>query len=344
VTAMTLIVAVAAGLSAREAAPERAVRYQSTTTVDLVIVAHEDDWQLFMGDALAKRASSGSRLVIVYLTAGDVGRDSAYWRTRERAAMASAAELVPTVTRPEAALCDTATVNGHRITRCALPNSIAWFLRLPDGRRNGSGYRTHGFQSLRKLHDRRLSGIDAIDGSTTYRGWNDLVATVRAVAESESAAIVSIHANDPSVLINPHDHYDHRMAGRLAADLERMKQWNAYYYLGYAVAAREDNLPVTAVQAKTRPFQAYDKIMIAGDRKWSALGEHRTFYSECLRRTYWRRSSVPRRSKGTATNTFANRRYALTLRMSQLAEESSRDSAGASTLAFPEQRSNNPEK
>ena len=301
VTVTNLILMVATGLSAIAASSGQAVRYQSTTMVDLVIVAHEDDWQLFMGDVLAKRANSTSRIVIVYLTAGDVGRDSAYWRTRERAAMASAAQVVPVVLTTVPASCDTATANGHGITRCVLPNFTEWFLRLPDGRRNGSGYRTHGFQSLRKLHDRRLSGIDAIDGSTRYTGWADLVATVRTIAESEPASTISIHANDPSVLINPHDHYDHRMAGRLAADLQRSKQWNAYYYLGYAVAAREDNLPPDAMQTKTRLFQAYDKIMIATNRKWSALGEHRTFYSECLRRTY-RRKSAPssRRSKETA--------------------------------------------
>ena len=293
---MTLIVAVAAGLSALEAAPGRIVRYQSTTTVDLVIVAHEDDWQLFMGDALARHARSSSRFVIVYLTAGDVGRDTAYWRTRERAALASAGQLIPATTRAAPAACDTAIVVGHSIMRCVLPNSVGWFLRLPDGRRNGAGYRSHAFQSLRKLRSGRISAIDAVDGSTRYKGWSDLAATVRAIAEAEPASSISIHANDPSVLINPHDHYDHRIAGRLAADLQRSNRWNAYYYLGYAVVARDDNLPAAGLQAKTRLFQAYDNVMIAANRKWSALGEHRTFYSECLRRTYWRRS-IPSSSR-----------------------------------------------
>jgi hypothetical protein len=187
--------------------------------------------------------------------------------------------------------------------RCVLPNSVEWFLRLPDGRRNGSGYRNHAFQSLRKVRDRRLSVIDAVDGSARYRDWTDLVATVRAISESERASSISIHANDPSVLINPHDHYDHRVAGQLAADLERSTQWTAYYYLGYALVAKDDNLPAAGLQAKNNLFEAYDKVMVAANRNWSALGEHRTFYSECLRRTYWRRSSRSFRRSSEPTPT-----------------------------------------
>jgi LmbE family N-acetylglucosaminyl deacetylase len=275
------------------AALSSVVRYQSTqeARADIVVVAHEDDWQLFMGDALARRAASGPRIVFVYLTAGDVGRDSVYWRTREKAALASAARLTRAPDPRLSPVCDTATANAHRITRCVLPNSVEWFLRLPDGRRNGAGYLSHGFQSLRKLRSRRIPVIDAVDGSTRYRGWGDLVSTVRAIAALESASSIAIHANDPSVLINPHDHFDHRMAGRLAQDLERSEHWTAFYYLGYALAARDDNLLPDAAQSKTTLFGAYDSVMVAGNRSWSALVEHRTFYSECLRRTYWRRST-----------------------------------------------------
>ena len=272
------------------------VRYQPTTP-QVVIVAHQDDWQLFMGDALATHIASGSRIVFVYLTSGDVGRDSSYWRTREAAAIASEAQLVRSSAQSVSPSCDTASVGAHRITRCILQNSTAWFLRLPDGGRNGTGYRTHSYQSLRKLRSRRISVIDAIDNSARYRGWQDLVSTVRAIVSLESGS-VALHANDPSVLINPHDHFDHRMAGRLAQDLERSERWPAFYYLGYALATRDDNLRPAGVQLKTRLFQAYDSVMIAANRRWSALAEHRTFYSECLRRTYWRRS--PRASDRSA--------------------------------------------
>jgi LmbE family N-acetylglucosaminyl deacetylase len=266
----------------------RAVSYQSNTRrSEIVVIAHEDDWQLFMGDVLANRVRSGSHVVFVYLTAGDVARDSTYWRARERAALASASELAPSQT--QLPVCDTVAVNGHRITHCALPNSTAWFLRLPDGGRNGSGYRSHAFQTLRKLRSNRITAIDAIDHSSTYRGWTDLVLTVRAIAALDSGTSPSWHANDPSVLVNPHDHFDHRMAGHLVQELTRSAHSAAFYYLGYALAARDDNLTPAATHAKTRLFQAYDGVMTAANRKWSPFVEHRTFYSECLRRTYLRR-------------------------------------------------------
>jgi len=52
----------------------------NTGRVDVVIVAHADDWQLFMGDAIVDRVRAGRRPVFIYLTAGDHGRDSVYWR------------------------------------------------------------------------------------------------------------------------------------------------------------------------------------------------------------------------------------------------------------------------
>jgi len=267
------------------------VRYGPTTPADIFIVAHEDDWQLFMGNVAAERARDGHRLIFVYLTAGDNGRDTTYWRTRERAALAAQAALAPGATDSTSAQCDTMQINSHRLTRCTLPNSVAWFLRLPDGRRNGSGFQVHNSQSLRKLRTRQISAISAIDGSTSYESWSALVATVTAIAKIESPMIASVHTHDPNVVINPHDHFDHRMAGRLSQSLERSEQWNALYYLGYALAARDDNLRPSGVQAKSHLFQEYDRVMVAVNPKWSALAEHRVFYLECLRRTYWRRSS-----------------------------------------------------
>src|SRR5205814_6810947 len=51
------------------------------------IVAHQDDWQLFMGDAAVESLGTGAPAIFVYLTAGDDGRDSVYWLARERAAL-----------------------------------------------------------------------------------------------------------------------------------------------------------------------------------------------------------------------------------------------------------------
>src|SRR5437868_10560548 len=71
-------------------APTQVVRQQSNQLdIDVVIVAHADDWQVFMGDVLVERIGTGHRPVFIYLTAGDHGRPASYWRQREKAALQS---------------------------------------------------------------------------------------------------------------------------------------------------------------------------------------------------------------------------------------------------------------
>ena len=259
--------------------------------VEVVVVAHQDDWQLFMGDVLTQRLRSGNRGVLVYLTAGDDGRDSTYWQTRERAAMQSTriAAGLP-VSQPLS--CSMVEVREHSIRECSLGNTESYFLRLPDGKRDGKGFARYGYRSLRKMRVNQGAAISAIDGSTTYRGWNDLMATVGEIAQLDSPA-VTIHTSDPSIVRNPHDHFDHRMAGLLVADLRKQHQVSAMYYLGYALAARAVNRSPDQTQAKTSLLLAYDREMTAVNKEWSAYQEHRAFYSQCLQRTYVVRSPVP---------------------------------------------------
>jgi hypothetical protein len=118
------------------------------------------------------------------------------------------------------------------------------------------------------------------------------MATVSAIIDLDSPA-VTIHTSDPSIARNPHDHFDHRMAGLLVADLRKRHPMDAMYYAGYALATRAINRSTAQTQAKTALLLAYDREMTAVNRNWSAYQEHRAFYSECLQRTYVVRSPVP---------------------------------------------------
>ena len=262
-----------------------------TGQVDVAVVAHQDDWQLFMGDVLTQRLRSGNRGVFVYLTAGDDGRDSVYWQTRERAALQSMriAAAIP-ITAP--LNCSGVQVSDHSIRKCIVGNTESYFLRLPDGKRDGKGFARYGYRSLRKLRANPTSEIAAIDSSTTYRGWADLLTTVGAIIGRDSAA-ATIHTSDPNIVRNPHDHFDHRMAGLLVADLRKQHKLDAMYYVGYALATRAANRSNDQIQAKTALLLAYDREMTAVNQKWSAYQEHRAFYSECMQRTYAVRSPVP---------------------------------------------------
>ena len=274
-----------------EAQSSGRVRYISNPSLDVVLVAHQDDWQLFMGDVIAKQIRTGKRTVFIYLTAGDDGRDSLYWATRERSALAStqvAAGLA--ASDPPGDQCSTANVLEHAIRKCTIANTTSYFLRLPDGRRNGAGFAGHSYQSLRKLRSGRIAPMSPVDGSTDYDTWADLTNTVaELIGESSANRIITVHTSDPSVVSNPHDHFDHRMAGLLVADSRRKHKWNVMYYTGYALASRAPNRSNDQMREKTRLFTAYDRAMTQVNAKWGAYREHPAFYSECIQRTYARR-------------------------------------------------------
>lgn len=281
------------------------IRYVANTTLprhdlflpqhDVFIVAHEDDWQLFMGDIAARQIRAGDSVSFIYLTAGDDGRDALYWRTRERAALKSTRVAIGRDASDSTELrCSTTTILNHALQQCVVANTKSYFLRLPDGKRNGIGFANHNYQSLRKLRGKKIAVVNAIDGSAVYRGWEDLAATVRSVIGPDSPERnVVVHASDPSKAVNPHDHFDHRMVGLLVEDLRRTQRWKTQYYVGYALATRAANRSNDEAREKTAIFLAYDKEMKRGNPTWSAYEEHPGFYSECMLRTYAREPRSP---------------------------------------------------
>ena len=255
---------------------------------DVVVVAHQDDWQVFMGDIIAKRIRAGDSATFIYLTAGDDGRDSLYWRTRETGALQSMLVAADKKPGDSPVSCSTVRVAEHEIQQCLIGSTKSYFLRLPDGNRNGAGFRGHSYQSLRKLRTGKITAIAAIDGRTSYHGWGDLMASVRQLIDSSSGGDITVHTTDPSITVNPHDHFDHRMTGLLVADLRKTRNWKARYYVGYALATRAPNRSQDQARQKTAIFLAYDKEMTRVNKIWSAYAEHPAFYSECMLRTYAR--------------------------------------------------------
>jgi len=261
----------------------------STAGRSVFLIAHQDDWQLFMGDAVSGILNTGSPATFIYLTAGDDGRDSVYWQTRERAALRSTAVAMGSgVPDTEEIQCATVTVVKHAVRRCSLGGTESYFLRLPDGKRNGAGFPRYNHQSLRLLRAKRISSMTAVDSSATYQGWSDLVATVEELIGTDSDRGVLIHTTDPSKAANPHDHFDHRMAGFLAEDLRKRRVSAARYYEGYALATRAANRSNAQARVKTAIFLAYDSEMMRVNKDWSAYREHPAFYSQCMARTYAR--------------------------------------------------------
>jgi hypothetical protein len=196
--------------------------------VSVYFAAHEDDWQLFMNPSAFEDVSKGAvKTVFVHVTAGDAGlgvgwggRRKQYYLARENGAEAAMRFMANADDEPGNEAVNHMSFNGHSIYRVTYRNTVGYFLRLPDGNPHGTGYFETDFQSLRRLHNGQVATLSAVDGSTVYHGWDDLVATVRDILRYErgNAALLQINAAELNQRLNPGDHSDHLMTARAAFD------------------------------------------------------------------------------------------------------------------------------
>jgi hypothetical protein len=221
--------------------------------ISFYFAAHEDDWQLFMNPNAFEDVIGGARkTVFIHLTAGDDGlgvgsdgRKHPYYLARENGALEAIRFMADADKTPIADSDAAMTFNGHKVFRVSYQTAIGYFLRLPDGDATGTGFASTGFQSLRRLADGKIDTLSAIDGSTSYRGWGDLVATVREIIQYERglAPLIQLNVADPDPRINPADHSDHLMTAKAALDAARdMRCVRRVYYVDYASSKLPENL------------------------------------------------------------------------------------------------------
>jgi hypothetical protein len=136
-------------------------------------------------------------------------------------------------------------VNGHAIFRVRYRNTVSYFLRVPDGNASGSGYPDTGFQSLRRLAEGKIATLAAVDGSAAYRGWSDLVSTMRTLIDSErgSAPRVQLNVAELDQRSNAADHSDHLMTAQAALDAAGgLACARRVHYIEYASWKMPENL------------------------------------------------------------------------------------------------------
>ena len=174
-----------------------------------------------------------------------VGRKHSYYLARENGALAAIRFMADADSTPIDDLDGTITFNGHKIFRVAYPTTVSYFLRLPDGNVSGAGFPGTGFQSLKRFAAGEIGTLSAVDNSTSYHGWSDLVATVREIIlyERGKAPLVQLNVADPDATINPGDHSDHLMTAKVALDAaSNMSCVRRVYYVDYASAKLPPNL------------------------------------------------------------------------------------------------------
>ncbi|HXX09724.1 MAG TPA: hypothetical protein VEJ43_16845 [Pseudolabrys sp.] len=240
----------AALLAATPAMPEENKRPDK---VSFYFAAHEDDWQLFMNPSAFQDVINGaSKTVFVHLTAGDAGlgaglggRKHPFYLARENGAEAAIRFMADADGSPGERVAAPMAFNGHPIYRVSYHNTVGYFLRLPDGNASGAGYLATGFESLKRLSGGENEVLKAVDGSTIYRGWADLVVTLRAIVAYERgrAAMIQVNVAETDARINPNDHTDHLMTAKAA--LEAVKDSSCVrrvYYVDYASSKLPLNL------------------------------------------------------------------------------------------------------
>jgi len=240
-----------AGLLLASAARAEDVRQQER--VSFYFAAHEDDWQLFMNpSAFMDVSDPNTKTVFIHVTAGDAGvgkgtggRKHPYYLARENGAEVAIRFMADAGERPVDKVVSSPLLNGHQIYRVSYRNTQIYFLRLPDGHPHGVGFVETGYQSLERLAKREIDVVSAIDGSTAYRGWIDLVSTVRAILDHErgQAKSVQLNVTESNARFNVADHSDHTMTTKLALDAAKdLACARRVHYVDYASRGLPENV------------------------------------------------------------------------------------------------------
>ncbi len=283
--------------------------------VAFYIIAHQDDWQLFMGSDVYKDInrfetktpdSNNRKVVFIYTTAGNVHDDDdkktcnckdpsfgrfdhiPYWSVREAGARNSVhlagcryGSVGPGI--PYAAYTK-ASINGHPIATYVFKNTKSYFMRIKCG--EYSYFPTYPYDP-----------VHTVDSSTAYLDWNDFVNTIYGIVEAESKGFkpekTYFHFPEINSHINPNDHVAHYTTGKAAFEMVRKlgRDKGACYeqslYQEYNIANLPENLSPREIQVKTAISSAYCLALL--DR--NAWAEWSDVYMDWSRRNYCRKVS-----------------------------------------------------
>ena len=231
--------------------------------ISFYVVAHADDWQLFMQPNVYRDVvAHGCKVVLIITTAGDAGMGDNYWPAREEGSKSSVRFCLASLSVFSEYDGDK-KFNNHCIHYWSAHNTTSYFLRLPDGNLDANGFPTCNFQSLLKFKLGQINAINAIDNSTTYPSWADLVTTIESIIDVESEDIPNrwIHYQNPDTTVNPNDHPDHIMTGRAIQSMTIITSLYQLLFVGYSVSSVAGKLALTDLFWKAGIFAAYEKAV-----------------------------------------------------------------------------------
>lgn len=297
------------------AAPALAEEPKRPDKVSFYFAAHEDDWQLFMNPSAFQDVIEGAaKTVFIHVTAGDAGlgigwggRKHPFFLARENGAELAVRFMADTDREPANRTVSHMPFNGHPIYRVEYRNTVSYFLRVADGNPQGTGYFDTEFQSLKRLADGDNNRLSAVDGSTVYRGWGDLVTTMRAIIDHErgKAAQVQINIAELDPNINPNDHSDHQMTAKVALDAVRdLPCVRRVSYVNYASSRLPANLDLQQRDMESSVFA----VTLAGVQALDHATSWRHYDKSFVGRNYFRVQEAAGRCGGAPTELAAARR------------------------------------
>lgn len=202
----------------------------SAQNLEVYISAHPDDWQLFMNPNAYKAVSNAqNKVIFIHTTAGDAGHgmgNNDYALAREEGSLRAIRFMCNSLSETGLRINmkgEQSKIKGHLIGKKTYTNTVAYFLRLPDGNYLGPGYETTGSESLRKLVEGQLNSITTIDQSTSYKSLSDLKKTLVKLIKIEAKGYDNIILNvaETDTLANPDDHSDHLNSSLLFQSIAR---------------------------------------------------------------------------------------------------------------------------
>jgi hypothetical protein len=270
------------------------VHILSAQTTRVFGVAHQDDWQLFMNPNVANSIQSPEdKTVIIHLTAGDAGYgmgNDAFYKAREEGAL-RAIRFLSNTAEDRSKIGDEMSrrvtlVRNHPILTYTYHNTVVYFLRLPDGNGDGSGFELHQQKSLEKFYNRQVVDFKAIDQSTTYTNKEDLLGTLKElITSAHTGTQLEIHLSELSEDLNVDDHSDHLTASRFISEAATNQfKGEFYYYIDYQSANLESNLERSEILINSGAWGA-TASGLSDHRHASLWDEYHTTY---LDRQYYR--------------------------------------------------------
>lgn len=255
------------------------------------IVAHMDDWQLFMNPIVARELSyPENKVVLIHTTGNDAGYDLVHCFGKEAATISSIHFGISHL-RNTNGFRNTIQINNHILHRWVGINIICYFLRLPDGNMNGNGFFNQGYQSLHKLYHKEINSIRTVDHTNIYHGWLDFVQTLQKIIDYEvdGAFPTSIHYPETDHTINPDDHSDHRITGLAVQALPKLNQYHCFAYIGYHLRNYPEDLSGIDLFWKIGQFVVYDRAFYTLSN-YSIIKESQSNYINfCLRAAKFRK-------------------------------------------------------